>query len=238
MNQPSTPSYHPPPVLDRRQTILWFLGGLGLMFLVVSLIFIVKLGTEGRIPFLNRNKPLLPSLAPAATGNSASAEMVKPPVSADSTAAQGAATFASGTESLLPPESAGLNKSPSETPASAPSPAQKTVPETVADLVSSWASAWERKDVDAYLAYYTGDFKPGKGVSHETWLQQRRERLSRPGEISISVTDMNIESKDDKATARFVQTYKTGDSLLRETKTLVFAARDGAWRIIEERVGN
>jgi hypothetical protein len=47
--------YSPPALLTPGQTLLWFLGGILAMFLVVSVVFAVKLGAEGRLPFLGKS---------------------------------------------------------------------------------------------------------------------------------------------------------------------------------------
>ena len=74
-------------------------------------------------------------------------------------------------------------------------------------------------------------------MSRSAWLQQRQERLGRPGEITIQLSDLEIKTNSDGATARFLQTYSARGTTLKETKTLVLTLQDGNWLILQERIG-
>ena len=272
------------------------------MFLVVSVVFAVKLGAEGRLPFLGKSARA-ETIAPPSVQKASSAAPASPPISSSSTPPQteqavapslirpgSNATFVPGTENILPPEVAHLasdtsSKAVSSPPAStaipepgasprtaAPTPAipvatttasasaqtPGTTPQLPAVLprpaatdatpprapsediqqrIGEWASAWQRKDADAYLKHYADDFTPVAGITHADWLQQRRERLGRPGEISVQLSNMNITTDGRVATARFTQSYSTQGKTLKETKTLALVLRDGHWLIRQERIG-
>lgn len=296
--------YSPPALLTPGQTLLWFLGGILAMFLVVSVVFAVKLGAEGRLPFLGKSARA-ETIAPPSVQKASSAAPASPPISSSSTPPQteqavapslispgSNATFVPGTENILPPEVAHLasdasSKAVSSPPAStaipepgasprtaAPTPAipvatttasasaqtpgttpqlpapavlprsaatDATPPrapsEDIQQRIGEWASAWQRKDADAYLKHYADDFTPVAGITHADWLQQRRERLARPGEISVQLSNMNITTDGRVATARFTQSYSTQGKTLKETKTLALVLRDGRWLIRQERIG-
>jgi len=271
--------YSPPALLTPGQTLLWFLGGILAMFLVVSLVFAVKLGAEGRLPFLGKSARA-EAIAPPAVQKASSAAPESPPISSNSAPAQSEqtvapslirpgsnATFVPGTENILPPEVAHLSSDtsskaaggppasaatpepgPSSTTA-APTPAipvaataanatpPRTPTEDIQQRITEWASAWQKKDADAYLKYYADDFTPAGGISHTDWLQQRRERLGRPDEITIQLSNMNITTDGRVATARFTQSYSTRGKTLKETKTLALVLRDEHWLIRQERIG-
>ena len=259
--------YHPPTKPTFRQTILWFLAGTTGMFLIVSAIFAIKLGSEGRLPFFNTHNTAQTASRPARTADNATAT---PPIASQSAAESAAAPaasssakeFISGAEGILPPEAAHLAKVgiATEQPplgAAPPAPPPQNIPstqaaptppggaatrpspasETVEATVHAWASAWKRKDAAAYLKHYAPDFQPARGLSREEWIEQRRQRLAKPGDIDISIADIDIATNDDKANARFTQIYRSGPQKLSETKTLELALRDGAWLIVQERIG-
>lgn len=103
MTQPSTTSrrYRPPNPLSGLQTFLWLIAGIAGMFLLVSAIFAVKLGVNGRLPF-GQSQPLVPT----SVGAAQAAQAAEPPREAQ--AAPAASTFVSGAENIIPSEAAHL----------------------------------------------------------------------------------------------------------------------------------
>ena len=259
---PNTSVRYPPPASHTfKQTILWFLAGTAGMFLIVSAIFVIKLGSEGRLPFFNTHNTAQTASRPARTADNATAT---PPIASQSAAESAAAPaasssakeFISGAEGILPPEAAHLAKvgiAPEQPalgapPSTPPAQAASTLPsgaanpkppasETVETTLHAWASAWKRKDAAAYLSHYAPDFQPARGLSRKEWIEQRRQRLAKPSDIDISIADIDIATNDDKATARFTQIYRSGPQKLSETKTLELALHNGTWQIVQERIG-
>ena len=90
--------------------------------------------------------------------------------------------------------------------------------------------------VDA-LGFAADDFTPAQALSRADWLEQRRQRLSRPGALAIRIDGLDITTRGDRATARFAQSYRAGSLNLNETKTIELTLRNGAWKILEERLG-
>jgi Flp pilus assembly protein TadD len=104
--------------------------------------------------------------------------------------------------------------------------------------VNGWAEAWSRKDADAYLAYYAGDFKTPGGEARAEWEKTRRARISAPKSISVSLASPQVTmSAADRATVRFRQSYKSDVLQSNSSKTLVLMRSDGGWKIVEERSG-
>lgn len=280
--------YVPPSLLTPGQTFLWFMGGIVGMFLVVSLIFAIKLGSEGRLPSLSKSAKAATVAPPAMQKASPTPAPVSPPVTAAAPTTAPAEqpvspslirpdsnrSFESGTENLLPQEVAHLAQdapaststavvtppvsAPPATPpalASASAPAPALLPraaagytaatpgpsadpaEDIRRTVNEWAAAWQSKNVDAYLKHYASDFTPAAGLPHAAWLQQRRDRLGRPGEITVQLSDLDIRADGGRATARFTQAYSAQGKTLRETKTLALTLHDGQWLIGHERIG-
>lgn len=207
----SQQAYRPYPSFSTAQTLLWFIGGVLLMFVLVSAAFAIKLGVEGRLPFVRRtvDAPRADAATPA------SAPVTPAPV----------------------------------TPAAAPAPVAAQAPATppvrpvdptgdVTEALHAWVTAWARRDVPTYLEHYAQDFRPAAGLSRSAWQSQRRQRLSRGGELLISLSDVQVQVSGDKATARFVQSYRSDTLTSTEPKTLELIRRDGHWLILSEQTGS
>lgn len=240
----SAPSKTPRPAttkaLSASQTLLWFSAGVAGMFLIVSALFAIKLGLQGSLPFTTASQA---ASAPEQAAPRPTA--VTPPVQATVSGPGAGATssdFESGSEGILPPEAAHLAKvniataGPAPAPATAAAPAP-TAPEAepaIGKRVNDWAAAWQNKAIDDYLGHYAPDFKPAGKLTHGDWLAQRRQRLSRPGAISVEIIDLQIEQSGDTASARFQQTYRAETQTLTDKKTLELVRRDGQWLILRE----
>ena len=129
-----------------------------------------------------------------------------------------------------------------EAPAKTPEPARPAAgaedSDEVLSSVNGWAKAWAGQKVPAYLGYYAKSFQPPKGESRSSWETSRKDRISRPKSIDVSVDAPKIKFNDDgRAVVSFTQHYRS-DSLKTSTgKTLVLAKNNGKWLIVEERVG-
>jgi len=110
----------------------------------------------------------------------------------------------------------------------------------IIETVRAWAKAWSAKDVDAYLAFYGKDFKTPGGEARAAWEKTRRQRISAPKSISVTVESPKVSvAADGHASITFRQGYRS--DVLKSTtttKTLVLARADGRWLIQQERVGN
>lgn len=107
-------------------------------------------------------------------------------------------------------------------------------PAGVEEALRAWAGAWAKKDMKTYFASYARDFNTPKG-GRAKWENQRRQRIQKPKSIAIELDDIDIQQVKDKAVVTFVQHYRSPLHRSNDTKTLVFAMRDGVWRIVEER---
>ncbi len=127
-----------------------------------------------------------------------------------------------------------------EEPASATRPPllQRGEPEEeVETAVRAWATAWAAKDVERYLGCYAADFRPTSEMTLDVWKAQRRDRLTRPGAVEVSLSEFEIETMDpDRAVARFIQTYSAPGYRDRVRKALELGLRTGEWKIRREVV--
>jgi murein L,D-transpeptidase YafK len=102
-------------------------------------------------------------------------------------------------------------------------------------LVRSWADAWSRQDVDMYLAFYAKTFRPRGRTSRARWESMRRERLTKPGGINVSVEQIEVSRRDDAhARVTFVQNYRSSNYQDHIRKILLLSHVEGEWRIVRE----
>ncbi len=128
---------------------------------------------------------------------------------------------------------------PAKPPAEKPAPdAKGNDNASILATVEDWARAWSAKNVDAYLKFYAPDLVLAKGEGRKNWEQTRRERISKPKSISVTIVSPEIKMLDaGNAKITFKQHYRAS-SLNSETwKTLVMVKSNGKWLIHEERIG-
>jgi len=105
----------------------------------------------------------------------------------------------------------------------------------VLKVVHEWAAAWSSKNVKRYLAFYAEDFKTPGGESRNDWEAQRRERISKPKSIHVSISDPKVKLIDGShASVSFRQSYRASHLKTSSSKTLVLVKSGGNWLIQEE----
>lgn len=105
----------------------------------------------------------------------------------------------------------------------------------ILSTIDGWSAAWSAQHVDAFLAYYSGDFKPGDGLTRKEWAAQCRSRLQKPGFIKISIDQPEVEAtSNDVARVEFVQTYQSDSYLDQVLKILDMRRENGDWKIYRE----
>ena len=110
--------------------------------------------------------------------------------------------------------------------------------EAIISRVNAWADAWRSKDINGYLSFYGEKFVPDSAGSKKAWAAQRKQRLSKPGEISLQLDGIKVNSQGSKATVDFVQRYSSSGFSDNVTKTLQMQLVDGHWVIVRESVGS
>lgn len=111
--------------------------------------------------------------------------------------------------------------------------------QAITDAVNSWAQAWSNQNVSSYLSHYAPDFKTPKGEPRSEWEKFRKERVSAPKRIQVSLSAIKISLKDDThAQVTFRQHYKADTLSTTATKTLVLIKSGDKWLIQQERVGS
>jgi hypothetical protein len=104
------------------------------------------------------------------------------------------------------------------------------------EKVRNWAKAWASKDFANYTASYAADYRD-KFATHEQWVNYRRERILRPGEIKVEVTNFTVKQRDaSRASVDFTQAFNSPNYSDRVVKRLDFSRIDSQWKIASERV--
>ena len=134
-----------------------------------------------------------------------------------------------------------LETAPAQLPAteSAPEPTLVNFANQETRLIESvkaWAQAWSDKDFATYTGFYTPQYR-AKFESHQQWLEQRRNRITRPGTINVEVSDIQIKWRsEDRAFIDFKQAFDSPRYSDRVKKRLGFNLIGSEWKITEERV--
>ena len=79
-------------------------------------------------------------------------------------------------------------------PAATPTPATPAVSGRDADqqkimsVVNAWADAWSKQNVDAYLGSYSHSFHTPNRQKYADWASERKERVSSPKSINVTLS--------------------------------------------------
>lgn len=104
------------------------------------------------------------------------------------------------------------------------------------EQVASWAKAWEEKNIAAYISFYSSDHRPGF-KNHKDWVEHRRRRIMRPGDIEVTVGDIEIRAQgENRVIIDFEQTFDSPNYSDKVLKRLSFRRIGSKWKITDERV--
>ncbi|MBU1666715.1 MAG: tetratricopeptide repeat protein [Gammaproteobacteria bacterium] len=101
--------------------------------------------------------------------------------------------------------------------------------------IHAWAEVWSQRDAEAYLAFYSKDFKVPGGGDRAEWETDRKTRVTRPEFIKVELDRIKIKLQGDSAKVSFTQSYTSNTYKDKGKKTLVLEKQDDAWKIVEER---
>lgn len=144
------------------------------------------------------------------------------------------AEFIGGGMNAAPPASSSSER---PTPPAVPSVTRSPVTVdtgTPQSTLQSWAQAWSAQDVDAYLAIYSDDFVPDDGKSRSAWAAERRDRVSAPARIDISLSNTAIDRRGEQALVQFTQRYESNTYQDEMRKALLMQETVDGWQILRE----
>jgi tetratricopeptide (TPR) repeat protein len=123
---------------------------------------------------------------------------------------------------------------PAPVPASGPGKADS---EAVLATVQAWAKAWSNRSADGYLSFYAPDFRVPGGESRSAWEATRRERVTKPKKIEVTVGSPKVSfDASGRAIVRFKQRYQSDTLDTTGTKTLTLGKIGGRWQILQEKM--
>lgn len=143
------------------------------------------------------------------------------------------------------PVASTLTSTPATPAAVAPEPvlaASTAEPVRVADAdaqirqsLDRWSRAWSTRNMPAYLAAYAPNFVPEGGQNRLAWEQSRQQRILSKQTITHEIRNLQISiDGDNKATARFEQTYVADGLRLVGPKVLRLERSAQTWLIVAE----
>ncbi|MBI4383858.1 MAG: SPOR domain-containing protein [Nitrospinae bacterium] len=105
--------------------------------------------------------------------------------------------------------------------------------DVVVSLFLAWVKSWQGKNVETYLAFYSGDFQH-RFQSIKQWRGSRRKALAQAGDIKIEFSDIQIVQGHDSVEISFLQKYKSDRVADTGRKTLVWKKDGDSWKIVQE----
>ncbi len=132
---------------------------------------------------------------------------------------------------------ASRSPAPVTPPAPVVAPAPQASCTELPKVVTDWLAAWNGKDVARYLATYATNFQPANGMKRSQWEKMRKSRISKQGDLKISIGKVLPVQCDAKtAEVSFPQEYGSLDYTDKVEKTLSLERVQGVWRITRETV--
>ena len=105
--------------------------------------------------------------------------------------------------------------------------------EKIRNLITNWIKSWEEGYFNSYRTFYTADFE-SKGKNLEAWISYKTDVHNKSKNIKISMDNLQISFKGNKATAVFIQHYSS--SIVKDSgkKTLELRKENNDWKIYRE----
>ena len=89
--------------------------------------------------------------------------------------------------------------------------------------------------MDDYLGSYSNGFLPPGGMSRDSWQDRRRQRITRPRFIKLSLVFLESEKiSDSRGWIQFSQSYWSDTYRDTVTKRLELIRDGSGWRILQE----
>lgn len=175
----------------------------------------------------------------AQPGKSSTQGMITPSAGAADAAKAAEPAAAAAAEPAKPAAVAATPAAEPAKPALGPATTRPN-PTEIIETVDAWARAWSSKDVATYLGFYAKNFQTPGGEPRAAWENSRRQRITAPKSITISIEAPSItELADELVNVTFRQNYRS-DIITSSpsTKTLALVKVDGRWLILRESASN
>jgi tetratricopeptide (TPR) repeat protein len=105
----------------------------------------------------------------------------------------------------------------------------------IIERMAGWAAAWSQKNFDAYLSFYSDQFRPELHPSRAAWVDHRRPRVDRSGSIRVDLSQFRLrELASGEIEVRFRQQYSGPNLKVSSSRFLVWRQDQGQWMIVRE----
>jgi len=109
-------------------------------------------------------------------------------------------------------------------------------PEKGDSFLRRWAEAWSNQEVEDYLTFYADQFIPPGGRTRQVWEAQRRDRLAKPANITVTLEDFKLKPQaNGNLTVEVIQNYKSDLLTDRTQKIFDLQSTESGWKILRER---
>jgi MSHA biogenesis protein MshM len=106
----------------------------------------------------------------------------------------------------------------------------------VLEKTKQWAAAWSAKDFDAYLGFYSEEFKSSDHPTRDAWAEFRKPRVLKDGPIDVQLAEIKIRpAANNQVRVDFEQRYDSATLNVVSPKTLVWAKEGNDWKILREQ---
>jgi len=105
--------------------------------------------------------------------------------------------------------------------------------DAVRKLVSKWLDSWKSGNMENYRNCYTSDFQ-SKGMNLDDWVSHKANIYRKSGNINISIDQLRISVKENRATAEFNQYYSSSKFTDTGKKKLELKKINNEWKIYRE----
>ncbi len=115
--------------------------------------------------------------------------------------------------------------------------AQQEQRAVVEAALEAWRASWAAGDVQAYLAAYSQEFVPPRGLERSEWIAQRRARVSPQRQADIRLTGVEMAFRDPGlVTVTVNQEYRSARFSDNVVKRIQLRRESGGWKILREYI--
>lgn len=107
--------------------------------------------------------------------------------------------------------------------------------QTIQRTLDDWATAWSQKSFTGYLAHYSSQYQPGRGLSLAQWTARKRLLIEQAKYIQVEIQLESVRIADGTATVRVLQTYQSDVYADKSRKEIALQQVDGRWKITREK---
>lgn len=112
-------------------------------------------------------------------------------------------------------------------------PGKNEVHRELFERLEAWRSAWEHGDIDAYLGFYSNEFRGAK-EDRRAWEAERRQRIAGRSDLRVGVEDASLIETGETAVFTFLQRYSSAAFNDVAVKELVWQRHGSKWLIVRE----